>query len=460
MTVADGDIEVKKEPGVENGAEVVAEQPGHPSNGAGSSVERRGSRFGDGLLGSESSMRNLGKELSDYLVTKEDLSELGNERTRGALIQILQKGTSKADEVKKDDPEAPSQVSKANAEVHQLIAKMQTDEEKGPFPDHSPEGLEADRHADLAANVLASLLLRSSPETGIDPREVENRREFFGTNAIADKEVDSFLKLCWEAVQDFVLIMLIVLGIISIVVEVTTHRDEKCGPCWIEGAAILVSVCIVVFVTAGIDYAKQFAFIRLTRSLHETNTKAVIRDGKQVSVTDDDIVVGDVGVDRCPRLVEPGPADVADDLETPVLHRFPEKAHALEGNPQLDRVPPVLQTTAGLPEEVLVVIDGVAEATSATFFPLDPKPVVLDAQGIDGEHVGSSLIVERVEDQAHPIVRLLDLVALGQGRPNPPRVVIEGPDGEVQGLAAGEDQDFGRLGSGRTLRRVVLGEPA
>ena len=50
---------------------------------------------------------------------------------------------------------------------------------------------------------------------------------------------------------------------------------------------------LVVTVTA-IDYAKQFDFIRLTRSLHETNTKAVIRNGKQVSVIDNAIVVGDV----------------------------------------------------------------------------------------------------------------------------------------------------------------------
>jgi magnesium-transporting ATPase (P-type) len=87
--------------------------------------------------------------------------------------------------------------------------------------------------------------------------------------------------------------MLIVLGIISIVVEVTTH-EGACTTCWIEGAAILCSVVIVVCVTAGIDYVKQFAFIRLTRSLNESNTKAVIRDAKQLSVTDEDIVVGDI----------------------------------------------------------------------------------------------------------------------------------------------------------------------
>jgi magnesium-transporting ATPase (P-type) len=89
--------------------------------------------------------------------------------------------------------------------------------------------------------------------------------------------------------------MLIVLGIVIILVETLTLDDgESCGTCWIEGTAILVAVCIVVFVTASIDYAKQFAFVRLTRSLNETNTKSVIRDGKQVMVVDDDIVVGDI----------------------------------------------------------------------------------------------------------------------------------------------------------------------
>jgi P-type E1-E2 ATPase len=87
--------------------------------------------------------------------------------------------------------------------------------------------------------------------------------------------------------------MLIVLGTISILVEVFTHSGA-CKTCWIEGAAILVSVVIVVLITASIDYAKQFAFIRLNKSLHDSNTKQVIRDGQQVSVIDDDIVVGDI----------------------------------------------------------------------------------------------------------------------------------------------------------------------
>ena len=234
----------------------------------------------------ERSISSIDKEMmfgGDYLIKAGDLSILGNDRTRAALVELLEKGV-KGKAGGGGDEEEPSSKRKMEMEVLLLVEKMRSDEAKGPFAEHSPEEIEADKNADIAANVLTTALLQSSPECGIDPREVEHRREYFGTNAIADKELDSFCALCFEAVQDFVLIMLIVLGIISIAVETTIGLEggEKCGPCWIEGAAILVSVCIVVFVTAGIDYAKQFAFIRLTRSLHETNTKAVIRDGKQV----------------------------------------------------------------------------------------------------------------------------------------------------------------------------------
>jgi magnesium-transporting ATPase (P-type) len=83
---------------------------------------------------------------------------------------------------------------------------------------------------------------------------------------------------------------------IGIVVKTTVGVDEAageiCSYCWLEGAAIL-AVLIVVLVSATIDYWKQFAFVRLLKLAHETNTKMVIRDGKQMSIMDDDFVMGD-----------------------------------------------------------------------------------------------------------------------------------------------------------------------
>lgn len=242
-----------------------------------------------------------------FPVSKEDLSELANDRTRLALAKVLEKALGRIDEqtsasasasASKTDTEAPSEVVRAETHIANLIARMKENADREPFPDHSPEQQHADADAEVAAAALTSLVLRSSPETGLDPNpaNLQSRIETFGANAIADKKLDSFLKLCWEAVQDFVLIMLIVLGIITIVVETTVgvEEGETCGTCWIEGAAILLAVVIVVLITAGIDYQKQFAFVRLTKSLEMTNTKSVVRAGQQINVVDADIVVGDV----------------------------------------------------------------------------------------------------------------------------------------------------------------------
>jgi Ca2+ transporting ATPase len=283
------------------------------SNGKGNGPPRKhpnqtDSRFG-GISGSvEKSVavsigKSLGSLTSPYPVSAPELGNLSSERTRSALADLLEIGIRRVtsqfnkyhgDDVEIMDEEVPTGAHKLQSNIALLVSQIRQ-AEMVRAEEHSPEAAEADKNADVGANVLTSALLRSSPESGIDPREVEHRQSVFGSNAIAAKSLDSFFRLCWEAVQDFVLIMLIVLGIVSIVIEVGTLEDgEDCKTCWIEGAAILVSVCIVVLVTASIDYAKQFAFIRLTRSLHDTNTKQVIRDAKQVSVIDDDIVVGDI----------------------------------------------------------------------------------------------------------------------------------------------------------------------
>lgn len=223
-------------------------------------------------------------------VSPKDLGDLSSERTHAALAKALE---TAAKNLPPAFPGEEEDLSNARAQIEGLVRRIGTEEK-----DHggADEGHAHDMEA--AANALATVVLRSKPDEGIkgERSEVEFRQEAFGSNAIATKELDSFLKLCFDAVQDFVLIMLIFLGIIGIAVETTIglEEGESCGACWIEGAAILAAVLIVVLVTATIDYQKQFAFVRLTRSLHDTNTKVVIRDGKQTSVIDDDIVVGDI----------------------------------------------------------------------------------------------------------------------------------------------------------------------
>ncbi|KAL3290352.1 hypothetical protein HHI36_023694 [Cryptolaemus montrouzieri] len=139
--------------------------------------------------------------------------------------------------------------------------------------------------------------------------DLEHRRETFGSNSIPPKPPKTFLQLVWEALQDITLIILEVAAIVSLglsfyqppqgdrlpngFVSFTDTEDETSHG-WIEGLAILISVIVVVLVTAFNDYTKERQFRGLQSRIEGEHKFAVIRQGevKQISVSD--IVVGDI----------------------------------------------------------------------------------------------------------------------------------------------------------------------
>lgn len=72
----------------------------------------------------------------------------------------------------------------------------------------------------------------------------------------------SFLRLLTEAFQDFTIIVLLVAGGLSIGLEATLGKEGDNG--WIEGAAILAAVAVVVLVTAVNNYQKEKQFRELS----------------------------------------------------------------------------------------------------------------------------------------------------------------------------------------------------
>lgn len=147
-----------------------------------------------------------------FALTAKELGALSNERTHYALGRVLDKAS------KNMPPATPAEQGELETtcvEMQKLVKRLGTEE--GQIDDKT---LKSDGHAqdmEMAANALATVILRSKPEEGItnDVANLEFRKEAFGTNAVAPKILDSFLSLCWSAVQDFVMIMLIVLGIIG-----------------------------------------------------------------------------------------------------------------------------------------------------------------------------------------------------------------------------------------------------
>jgi len=84
------------------------------------------------------------------------------------------------------------------------------------------------------------------------------RQREFGRNFIPTPPPQTFLALAWEALQDKTLIALIVCAFLSVTLGLAVEEDKELA--WIDGAAILGAVVIVVVVAAGNDYSKEKKF--------------------------------------------------------------------------------------------------------------------------------------------------------------------------------------------------------
>ncbi|GMR48520.1 hypothetical protein PMAYCL1PPCAC_18715 [Pristionchus mayeri] len=146
--------------------------------------------------------------------------------------------------------------------------------------------------------------LKTDPNHGIpnNPDELARRRAVFGANEIPPHPPKSFLRLVWEALQDVTLVILLVSAIVSLALsfyrppdnEVAGSDDSEHDAGWIEGVAILISVCVVVLVTALNDFTKERQFRGLQAKIETEHHFAVIRGGQSIQIVVNELVVGDV----------------------------------------------------------------------------------------------------------------------------------------------------------------------
>ncbi|XP_027135194.1 plasma membrane calcium-transporting ATPase 1 isoform X5 [Larimichthys crocea] len=154
--------------------------------------------------------------------------------------------------------------------------------------------------------------LKTSPIEGLsgNPVDLEKRHALYGQNFIPPKKAKTFLQLVWEALQDVTLIILEIAAIISLGLSFyhpPGGDSEACGQVaggvedegeaqagWIEGAAILFSVIIVVLVTAFNDWSKEKQFRGLQSRIEQEQKFTVIRKGQVIQIPVAEIVVGDI----------------------------------------------------------------------------------------------------------------------------------------------------------------------
>jgi magnesium-transporting ATPase (P-type) len=138
--------------------------------------------------------------------------------------------------------------------------------------------------------------LQTQEKRGISTDElaIQRRKAAFGTNEKQAQEPPGFFKLFCEALEDFILRILLVAACLSIAIETGTADDHERPKAWIEGFAILVAVFVCALVTAANDYQKERQFLQLNSVADEKKKVSVRRDGLPMEIHQDFVLAGDV----------------------------------------------------------------------------------------------------------------------------------------------------------------------
>ncbi|KAG9133742.1 hypothetical protein Leryth_018444 [Lithospermum erythrorhizon] len=124
---------------------------------------------------------------------------------------------------------------------------------------------------------------------GVKSDEVPVRQNLYGANKYAEKPSKSFWRFVWEALQDLTLMILMFCAVLSIGVGLATEGWPK-G--MYDGLGIILSILLVVFVTAVSDYKQSLQFKDLDKEKKKISMQ-VTRDGTRQKISIYDLVVGD-----------------------------------------------------------------------------------------------------------------------------------------------------------------------
>ena len=135
--------------------------------------------------------------------------------------------------------------------------------------------------------------LKTTKDAGYNSADTSKERELtFGSNRPREVKRDTYWEICWEALGDLTLRILIVSGLISIILG--SALDEHKEYAWIEGFAIIIAVVVVVNVTAVNDMQKQKKFLDLQEQNRKIKIVNLLRDGNWILIHPNELLVGDI----------------------------------------------------------------------------------------------------------------------------------------------------------------------
>ncbi|TVU50798.1 hypothetical protein EJB05_02188 [Eragrostis curvula] len=132
--------------------------------------------------------------------------------------------------------------------------------------------------------------IRSEFDRGVSASDLDKRQSIYGINRYAEKPARSFWSFVWDALQDMTLIILMVCAVLSAVVGLASEGWPK-G--MYDGLGIILSILLVVMVTAISDYRQSLQFKELDNEKKKIFIH-VTRDGSRQKISIYDLVVGDI----------------------------------------------------------------------------------------------------------------------------------------------------------------------
>ena len=135
--------------------------------------------------------------------------------------------------------------------------------------------------------------VKSNKATGLlSTEDFQERINVYGRNKPPKEKKFTYLELCWIALKDPTLRVLVVSGLVSLIIGVVLEKHPEYA--WIEGFAIIVAVFVVVNVGAINDFQKQNKFNALKKQNRAGKQVTILRDGNWFSVHPKSLLVGDI----------------------------------------------------------------------------------------------------------------------------------------------------------------------
>ena len=127
-------------------------------------------------------------------------------------------------------------------------------------------------------------------------KSIENREEYFGSNKIFIKPLPSFYSFLKEALEDKMIIILIISSIVEIGISLFNIfiKKETNNMDWLDGISIIIAIIVVVTVGSVTNYKKEMKFHDLNNFENQNTKYDVIRNGNMQELHSDDLLVGDL----------------------------------------------------------------------------------------------------------------------------------------------------------------------